>query len=56
MPKQGGREGRIREPIVVSREDDELLEDMSDLIEDGETSRENGMAEPITQWPSEIGM
>ena len=79
---QGGRGGRPREPIVMSKEDERAkkfaedlaklrelergepefsgydgpFEDMSDLVEDSETSTENGMAEPITQRPSKIGL
>ena len=36
--------------------DDGPFEDLTDLAEDSETSREKGMAEPITQWPSKIGL
>ena len=74
---QGGRDGRSREPIVMSKEDErakkfaEHLEklrelergepefsgddDITDLVEDSETSREKGVTEPITKWPSKIG-
>ena len=82
---QGGREGRSREPIVMSKEDERAkkfaehlaklgelergepefsgddgpFENMNDLVEDSETSetsREKGVTEPITQWPSKIGL
>ena len=79
---QGGREGRSREPIDVSKEDERAkkfaehlaklgqlergepeflgddgpFEDLTDLAEHSETSSEKGMAEPITLWPSKIGL
>ena len=46
---------KLRELENGTREP-ENVEDMSDLVEDGENSREKGMAEPITQWPSKIGL
>ena len=60
MSKEDERAKKFAEGLAKLREleplEPENVEDMSDLVEDSETSREKGMAEPITQWPSKIGL